>query len=364
MGGSGSVGFQVAHAIQRYGYRSFFLSYDHPFKYLPEDTTNPTFYNVEPYAYPLFPFPLYELSLAERIATVVCDQDIDIIHVHYGILFAHAALQAQAAVRATGRDVKVVTTFHGSDVLGFDLQHPGSVAPKHLNKLVVTESDAITFVSHDLREWSERLYGHNPTTAVIPNGVDIARFSPPTHHRNGTHIVHISNYRPVKQTTMIPEIFAYVLHHHPEATLTLVGDGPDLSGVHQQLRDLGIPPDRYNLVGKMHNDALIQTLRTADVLLLPSQYESFSLVALEAQACGVPVVAARVGGLPTVVADTRTGQLLDDAADVTEYGQAICELFADDHTHTEFRQAARAHAEQFAEPAITQQYTTIYQQLK
>lgn len=362
MGGSGSVGFQIARYLKKVGFESYFLSYNYPFKYIKNDKNNPSVINVHPLNYPLFPFPLYELTLAEEIAKKVLEHKIDIIHSHYGILFGHAAILAREAVRSNGSEVKVINTFHGSDVLGFDLKNPGSVAPKLLNTMVVKQSDAITFVSKDLKDWAEKLYGTNQYSEIIPNSIDIKTYIP-SKNFEPFNIIHISNYRPVKQATLIPDIFKNILQEIPQATLTLIGDGPEMPLIKKKIATYGLS-NKVTYTGKLYGKSLITTIQKSGILLLPSLYESFSLVALEAQACGVPVVAAKVGGIADVLEDRKTGFLISDISNPDAYSKIIISYFKNTEQFFLFRDSARLQSEKFNEDEISDRYVELFKKLK
>lgn len=361
MGGSGTVGFQVADYLPKLGIESYFLSYDYPFRYVEKQQERLHFSNVEPFEYPLFPFPIYELALAEKIAAQVLEHDINIIHAHYGILFGHAALLAKQAVKAQGKDVKLVLTNHGSDVLGFDLSNPGSVVPLNLNTLLVSQADAVTFVSHDLQHWSEKLYGTSEKSSIVPNGIDTEIFSPKPESTSSETInfIHISNFRPVKRPVFVVEVFVEVLKTKPNAKLTMVGDGPQMKDVVAKVQELNIS-DSVVFTGKMAESDLISLLQKQDVLIQPSLYESFSLVALEAHACGVSVAASKVGGLPEVVSDRESGVLIDSKASAVAFAREITAFFDTKTKLNVTKELAREQALKFSQNTVMNQYVDVY----
>ena len=170
LGGSGTVGYTLAKTLARQGHKIFFVSYKQPMS-KKKKIKNLHFENVAPYNYPLFPFPLYELALAEKIIETVKKHKISIIHAHYGIVFGYASLIAKTALKSQGIKVLLVTTFHGSDVLGFDFKKPGKKLPRNLNEWLAKSSDMTTVASNNLSEWVKKLQKIKKVS-VVPNYID------------------------------------------------------------------------------------------------------------------------------------------------------------------------------------------------
>ena len=279
-------------------------------------------------SYPLFREPQYVLSLANKVVQVARAVRLDVIHAHYAIPHATAALLSKQVLAATGHGhvPQVVTTLHGTDItlVGSDPSFSEIVSYS------IEQSDGVTAVSDSLRDATRRELGVTTAIDVIPNFLDCAvyrrtpvpglrrRFAPD----DGTKIViHVSNFRPVKRIDAVMQVFARIAARVP-ARLLLVGDGPELGTAYRLGRELGV----HALVEALGaQEAIIPLLSIADLFLLPSAQESFGLAALEAMACDVPVVASNVGGLPEVIEHGVTGFLhpLDDLDGMAESGIAL-----------------------------------------
>jgi L-malate glycosyltransferase len=315
VGGSGVVATELAHALAARGHRVHLISSEVPFRWR-EGTPGLTFERVVTPAYPLFREPQYLLALANHIVGVACDRDLDLVHAHYAVPHATAAYMANQILKSDTDPcaLRTVTTLHGTDItlVGSDASYRRVVA------FSIEQSHGVTAVSESLRQDTVQSLGIRRDIRVIPNFLDCneyrrrdasalrARLSP-----DGRPIVmHVSNFRPVKRLDSVIDVFARVRQATP-ARLILVGDGPERERARQQAAELGIAADVL-VAGEQHD--LVEWLSTADAFLLPSAQESFGMAALEAMACGVPVVASRIGGLPELIEDGDTGFLcaLDD----------------------------------------------------
>ncbi|WP_243123343.1 N-acetyl-alpha-D-glucosaminyl L-malate synthase BshA [Thermaerobacter sp. FW80] len=363
-GGSGVVATELGHQLAARGHQVHFISHDVPFRL---DLTRPGihFHPVEVPSYPLFTYPPYDLALANQMAAVAETWGLDLLHVHYAIPHATAAYLARAML-GPGRPLRVVTTLHGTDItlLG---THPSF---QRIVEFSINRSDAVTVVSHHLREATLAAFRVERPLEVIPNFVDPAVFHPPRHRddpalRRGLAepgervLVHVSNFRPAKDAPTVIAVFARVCREVP-ARLLLVGHGPDVDRCAHMAHQLGIA-DRVRFLGE-HAD-VARLLAAADLFLLPSRQEAFGLAALEAMACGVPVVAARTGGLPEVVEHGRTGYLLPPG-DVEGMARCALELLRDPDRHAAFaRAAAETARRRFAAEAIVPRYEALYRRL-
>ena len=310
-GGSGVVATELGLRLAERGHSVAFVSYSAPLR-LNELPPRVCFHEVAVEEYPLLKQFPYTLALASKLAEVARSHRLRVLHVHYAIPFAAAAILARQI--APDLDLKVVTTLHGTDITLVGSND--SFRP--VTAFCIERSDAVTAVSYALRAETDRVFGTTRPIEVIPNFVDPAHYRSarpavwPGAGRPGAAagerppvIVHISNYRPVKRVTDVVRVFARVAAELP-ARLMLVGDGPDLGQAIDLARELGVL-DRVRLIGVV--DDVAPYLRGADLLLLPSRNESFGLVALEAQAAGIPVIASDVGGLPEVVQHGVSGYL-------------------------------------------------------
>ena len=362
-GGSGVVATELGHQLAARGHQVHFISHDVPFRL---DLTRPGihFHPVEVPSYPLFTYPPYDLALASQMAAVAEEWRLDLLHVHYAIPHATAAYLARAML-GPERAPRVVTTLHGTDItlLG---THPSF---QRIVEFSINQSDAVTVVSQHLRDATRAAFRVERPLEVIPNFVDPAVFHPGRRRDAGLRrglaepgerlLLHISNFRPAKDAPAVIEIFARVCRQLP-ARLLLVGHGPDVDRCAHRARQLGIA-DRVRFLGE-HTD-VARLLAAADLFLLPSRQEAFGLAALEAMACGVPVVAARTGGLPEVVEHGRTGYLLPPG-DVDGMARCALELLQDPERHAAFsRAAAEAAHRRFAAETVVPRYEALYRRL-
>lgn len=309
-GGSGAVATELGIALAARGHEVHFISYEHPFR-LPNFLPRVYFHEVSIGNYPLFEYPPYDLALAVRMHDVVLSQGLDLLHVHYAIPHATSAWIAKEMLKEQGRPLPVVTTLHGTDITIVGQDH----SYQAITRFSIERSDRITSVSQWLKDETIKAFGcSNQRVDVIPNFVDPAIFDR-AKYGDGLHrelgggrrvLMHISNFRPVKRVRDVVRVFARIREQVP-SVLVMVGDGPDRGAAEEEARTLGVAAD-VRFLGKI--DHVAPLLAAADLYVFPSESESFGLSALEALASGVPVVAARVGGVPEVVVDGVTGALL------------------------------------------------------
>ncbi len=361
-GGSGAMATELGLDLAEKGHEVHFVSYAQPFR-LDRFRERVFFHEVEMDEYPLFEHPPYTLALAVAIHDTAMKEGLDLVHVHYAIPHATSAWVAEEMLREQ-RDLKIVTTLHGTDITLVGL-HPSFQA---ITRFSILKSDGLTAVSRFLKDRTVEDFSVPPDRIrVIPNFVDpdhYRREGKPCHRATlapeGERIVmHVSNFRPVKRITDVVEVFARIQARVP-ARLVMVGDGPERSRAVERAETLGVS-DRILFLGK--HASVDELLACADLFLLPSRNESFGLAALEAMACGTPVIATNTGGLPEVMVHGETGFLFDLGA-VDEMAEAGLSLLQDDQEWVRFSQAARARAvEHFSTRAVLPRYEALYREV-
>ena len=363
-GGSGVVATELGKALAEHGHEIHFIASDLPFR-LSHVAGNIFFHEVNVQSYPLFDYPPYTLSLTSKMVDIAKHVGLDLLHVHYALPHASSAVMARQILNAEHLELPVVTTLHGTDItlIGQDPSFAPVVAWS------INESDGVTAVSKHLRQ---ETYDHFEVTEdieVIPNFIDTDRFvrQDKEHFKqalcpNGEKvIVHISNFRPVKNAQQVVEVFHRLQNGASNVKLLLVGDGPDRVPTERKARELGVFDD-VRFLGKQ--DPVEEILSIADVFLMPSGSETFGLAALEAMACEVPVVATDVGGLPELIVHGETGFLcpLDDVEAFTECTRR---LLTDDELHDEMASAARRRAvETFDIDRVVPRYEEYYERVR
>lgn len=360
VGGSGIVATELGMLLAAKGHQVHFISYQLPFR-LDQFRDNVFFHQVDVTSYPLFKYPPYTLTLAAKMADVVCRWKLDLLHVHYAIPHATAAFLAKQIARDCR--IKVITTLHGTDITLVGSERSFF----EITKFSVEVSDGITAVSESIRRQTQDVFEIKKPIHVIPNFVDVDDFKPGvTHCSRRTFaadddkiIMHASNFRPVKRIGDVIEIFKLV-QEKVKSKLVLVGDGPDMALAEQLIRKYGLG-ENVMLLGSQ--DSIGTILPVADLFLLPSQTESFGLSALEAMSCGVPVIASRAGGLPELVTDGLDGCLFPPG-DVNSMAEAAIAILNDSRKMADMKEAARTTAvERFSSRLIVPRYEDYYLQV-
>ena len=329
-GGSGVVATELGIELAQRGHEIHFITYSQPFR-LREPQANIIFHEVEVSSYPLFDYPPYDLALATRMAEVAQFYSLDLLHVHYAIPHSVSALLAKQMLASAQRPHKFpfVTTFHGTDITLVGLDR--SYLP--ITRFSIEQSDGVTAISNYLRERTYKEFNVRNEIEVIYNFVncDIYRRTPEVMAKRSEFaadderlLVHLSNFRPVKRVCDVIEIFDRVQKKVP-AKLILIGDGPDRSRAEWLAMEKGIH-ERVIFLGKQ--DLVHEKLALADVMLLPSELESFGLAALEAMACEVVPIATRVGGVPEVIEHGVSGYMAD-VGDVATMARYAIDLLSD-----------------------------------
>ena len=358
-GGSGAVATELGIALAARGHQIHFITYRQPFR-LPEFLPNIYFHEVDVGRYPLFEYPPYDLALAVRMHEAVVMHDLDLLHCHYALPHATSAWIAREMLRAQKRDVKVITTLHGTDITIVG-QDPSFNA---ITKFSIERSDRLTAVSEFLRRETYNAFGCTACdVGVIHNFIDPSVYNRSVHppllrQQLGEDpiLMHISNFRRVKRVRDVVGIFARVNEKIP-SRLVMVGDGPDRGEAEDEARNLGVEA-RVQFLGKI--DTVAPLLASADLFLLPSTSESFGLSALEALASGVPVIGTNAGGMPEVVKNGETG-VLCGVGDVDGMGAAALSILSDRQRWREMSELGAADARaRFSLDAIVSQYEKLY----
>ncbi len=347
------------------GHEIHFISYSQPIR-LTGPQPNIHYHEVEVSRYPLFDYPPYDLALATRMAEVAELYDLDLLHVHYAIPHSVSALLARQMLAASGsrRKLPFVTTLHGTDITLVGLDR--SYLP--ITRYSIEQSDGVTSISQYLRNRTLKEFDIKNSIQVIYNFVncDLYRRDADWQKRrkeyaeNGEKLlVHLSNFRPVKRLTDVVEIFDRVRKEIP-SKLLLIGDGPDRSQAEWLAVQKGIHEDVLFL-GKQ--DRVHEKLAVSDIMLLPSELESFGLAALEAMACEVVPIATRVGGIPEVIEHEKSGYLAS-VGDVNTMARYAIELLRDERRLKEMAKQARLVAEsRFCSNEIIPQYEDFYRRV-
>lgn len=360
-GGSGVVATELGIALADKGHEVHFISYDQPFR-LDLYSENIYFHQVNVPDYPLFEYAPYELNLTSKLVDVAIHEKLNILHVHYAIPHASAAVNAKQILATYGIHIPIVTTLHGTDItlLGKDKSF------KPVIEYAINQSDAVTAVSQNLKEETLLNFKIKDEIKVIPNFIDMRLYKQECNQlirdkfakKEEAILVHISNFRKVKRVQDVVKIFEKVNKQVP-SKLFMIGDGPERLKAEQLCRKLGIAK-HVRFLGKLK--VIEKFLCIADVFVLPSKTESFGLVALEAMASKVAVISTNSGGLPEVNIDGETGYL-SDVGDVKKMANDTIALLKDTEKLNQFKNNALAHAKTFDLPNILPQYEAVYQEL-
>lgn len=362
-GGSGIVATELGQQLARRGHQIHFVSYALPFR-LDQYQANVYYHGVETTAYPLFKFPPYTLTLAAKMAEVARNVNLDILHVHYAVPHATCAYLALQILNAqNGNLPKIITTLHGTDItlVGAD---PSFF---DITQFSIRASDGITAVSKYLADETKEVFKIENEIRVIHNFFDGTRFKPSlsicqrSEFANDDEflLMHVSNFRPVKRTLDVLDIFEKVSSKVP-AKLILVGEGPDTILARRQITRKNLS-DRVIFLGNQSRVEAV--LPCADLFLMPSEEESFGLAALEALACGVPVIGTSGTGLVEVIENEKDGFLLP-VGDTTSMSQKALELLGDSNKLKEFKNnAAKLVSKKFAADKIVSEYEKYYEEV-
>src|SRR5690554_4724344 len=356
-GGSGVVATELGKALAKEGHQIHFITYSQPTR-LDFLNENLFYHEVNIRSYPLFEYAPYELALASKMVSVVKNEKLDLLHVHYAIPHASAAYMAKQILQTQGIYIPVVTTLHGTDItlVGKDPSYEPVVT------FSINQSDGVTAVSHDLKKATYQHFKITSDIEVIPNFIDMdrfkkqkkAHFKPAICPMGEKLLVHTSNFRKVKRVEDVIQVFHEVKKFIP-AKLLLVGDGPERDRMERLCRDLNIFDD-VRFLGKL--EAVEEVLSVADLFLMPSEKESFGLAALEAMACEVPLLSSDAGGIPELNIDGVTG-FVCKVGDVANMTKRALEILSDANLQG-FKERALERAKQFDVANILPLYEAFY----
>jgi len=360
-GGSGVLATELGKALADKGHNIHFITYQQPVR-LSGFHANIFYHEVRVPTYPLFDYPPYETALASTMVDVVNNHNIDILHVHYAIPHAAAAYMAKQILAKQNKRIPVITTLHGTDItlVGRDKTYSPVVT------FSMEESDVLTAVSNNLKEETYRNFKIDKPIEVIYNFVDVARFNkkPVDAFKkliapNGERIiVHASNFRKVKRVDDVLQTFL-LLNKVIPSKLLLIGDGPERVRIEQQSRECSYSAE-IKFLGKQ--EQMEDILPIADLFLLPSEYESFGLAALEAMAAEVPVISTNAGGLPEININGYCGYM-SEIGDVEDMSRNAILILEDETTFQKFKANALEQAKKFDITNIVPIYERLYERL-
>jgi N-acetyl-alpha-D-glucosaminyl L-malate synthase BshA len=356
-GGSGVVATELGLDLARRGHDIHFITYSQPVR-LALLSPNVHYHEVNVPEYPLFHYQPYELALSSKLVDMVKLYKIEVLHVHYAIPHAYAGYMAQQMLKEEGIHIPMVTTLHGTDITLVG-NHPFY---KPAVTFSINKSDIVTSVSQSLKDNTLELFAVTKEIEVIPNFIELAKIPQKTSCRsamalsNERIITHISNFRSVKRIPDVIQIF-YTVQQHIPAKLMMVGDGPEKEKAELLCAQLGII-DKVIFFG--NSNEIDQILQHSDLFLLPSETESFGLAALEAMACGVPVISSNSGGLAEVNLEGYSGYL-SAVGNVTEMASNALQILQDPIRLQEFKANALKTAEKFDIQHILPLYEAVYQ---
>lgn len=360
-GGSGVLATELGKALADKGHNIHFITYQQPVR-LGGFHANIFFHEVRVPTYPLFDYPPYETALASTMVDVIINNNVELLHVHYAIPHASAAYMARQILAKEGIDIPVITTLHGTDItlVGRDKTYSPVVT------FSMNESNAITAVSKNLRDETYKSFKIEKEIEVIYNFVDVKRFDrkPVTAFKqviapnNEKILLHASNFRKVKRVGDVVKVFEHLNKEIP-SKLLFVGDGPERSYIERLSRECDCHND-VRFLGRQ--EQMEDILPISDLFILPSEYESFGLVALEAMAASVPVVSTNAGGLPEINIDGVTG-ILSDVGDVDDMGKRVVEILSDESAFSQMKKNALIQAKKFDIDKIVPEYEILYKKV-
>lgn len=359
-GGSGVLATELGMALADKGHDVHFITYQQPVRLANSFRPNIFFHEVSVPVYPLFDFPPYESALVSTMVSVVNNYDLDVLHVHYAIPHASSAYFAQQILKDAGKNIPYITTLHGTDItlVGRDKTYAPIVT------FSLNQSTAITAVSHNLKQETLNNFNIQKEIDVIYNFVDVQRFQrkEKEHFKrmiapNGERIItHVSNFRKVKRVDDVIKIFEKIRKEVP-SKLIMIGDGPERTEAEELVKQFCNLQTDVRFLGKQ--EQVEEIFSISDLFLLPSAYESFGLAALEAMACGIPVISSNAGGLPEINQQGVTGYL-SDVGDVADMAKNSISILKEDDVLKRFKEAAYKQAHSFTIDKVVPEYEALY----
>lgn len=361
-GGSGVVATELGKALAINGHKVHFISYQQPAR-LDFFSENLFYHEVTVSKYPLFEYPPYETALTSKLVDIAKSASLDLLHVHYAIPHASAAVLAKHILEKEGINIGVITTLHGTDItlVGKDSTYEPVVAYS------INQSDAVTAVSESLRRQTYESFHIQQDIEVIPNFIDFVRFSkkPKEHFKKAIAphgekiLIHTSNFRKVKRVDDVVKIFSEVSKQIP-SKLLLIGDGPERMHIEKLCREMENICGKVSFLGKQ--EMVEEILSVGDLFLMPSETESFGLAALEAMACQVPVVASDTGGIPELNLHGITG-FNAPVGDVHTMAGFALDILKDEEILNKFKNNAFQHSLNFDISRILPKYESLYEEV-
>jgi N-acetyl-alpha-D-glucosaminyl L-malate synthase BshA len=360
-GGSGVVATELGLELAKRGHEIHFITYSQPVR-LALLNPNVHYHEVHVPEYPLFHYQPYELALSSKLVDMVKLYKIDVLHVHYAIPHAYAGYMAKQMLADEGIHIPMVTTLHGTDITLVG-NHPFY---KPAVSFSINKSDVVTSVSLSLKDDTYRLFDITNDIVVIPNFIELFKENSQENNpcqralmatENEKIVTHISNFRKVKRIKDVVKIFNEIQKEVP-SKLMMVGEGPEKEQAENLCQQLGI---QHKVIFFGNSNEIDKILRFSDLFLLPSETESFGLAALEAMACGVPVISSNSGGLPEVNKDGYSGYL-SDVGNVKKMSRDAILLLTNEELLKQFKVNAFETAKLFDIQQIMPLYEQIYYQ--
>lgn len=360
VGGSGVIATELGKMLAEKGHEVHFITSSTPFR-LNKTYANIYSHQVEVNTYSVFQYAPYDIALATKIAEVIKNEKLDLMHVHYAIPHAVCAILGRDMADS---NIGIVTTLHGTDitVLGSDS------SLKEAIRYGIEKSDIVTAVSDSLRDQTYDLIKPDKKIETVYNFVDEREYFPQESKELKTELgidpnqkvmIHVSNFRNVKRVQDVVETFSQA-HKQLDCKLLLVGDGPEMGRIIQQVRELGLQ-DHVLFLGK--RDSLAEFYNISDIKILLSEKEAFGLVLLEAMACGVPVIGSNIGGMPEIIEPGVNGYIVE-LGDTQQAAEYAVEMMSDEGKLEELRQGAlKTVADRFHSSKILEHYEGLYEQL-